>query len=211
MKRSWGRFAIQDDRDRGYAIKRRRAVKKKSKHWSTGWVLDQGAEPHCVGFAWAGWLMSSPIRQNPINPSGIYTFAQLLDEWEGTDYDGTSVRAGAKVLQAAGQISSYQWTWELQPAVNHILEVGPLVIGINWYEKMSNPTREGYITPSGRLQGGHAILCYGADTRKARISLQNSWGPNWGSDGKCYLSFEDFEQLLSEDGECCTAIESRWE
>lgn len=76
---------------------------------------DQGSEGACVGFGCTNELLSSPVRV--VLPgmkglkaertaianryaSGVYHAAQEVDEYPGTDYSGTSVNAGAKVLRA---------------------------------------------------------------------------------------------------------------
>ena len=80
----------------------------------------------------------SPVRnvKNIPDPYQIYNEAQHIDEWEGENYDGTSVRAGIKVLARKGYLSSYRWAFDGQTAVNHILNIAPVVIGINWYAGM---------------------------------------------------------------------------
>lgn len=40
------------------------------------------------------------------------------------------------------------------------------------------------------ILGGHAMVCVGYDSKKGFI-VKNSWGPNWGDQGYCYLS-EDY-------------------
>jgi len=209
--RTYGRLHRPDSRDKQHMLRRFGAAptRRKSQHWRLGPIMDQGNTSHCVGYSWYGWLTAEPLRQHPILPSGIYTMSQYLDEWDGTDYDGTSVRGGAKALTVTGHISEYQWAWTLDDAVQHVLDVSPLVIGVNWYAKMEDTDADGFIHVGGRLRGGHAVLLYGVNTRSGFASIRNSWGPDWGKRGNCRISLEDFEKLLGEDGECCTAIESR--
>jgi hypothetical protein len=143
-----------------------------------------------------------------MKPSGIYYFAQLLDEWEGTNYDGTSVRGGAKVAHKAGFISSYKFARTLDAVLYHILEHGPVVMGTSWYSGMNSPNeRTGIITPTGRTIGGHAYLAYGANVSKGLLSIRNSWGLDWGIKGRARLSFENVERLLEQRGEACTPVE----
>lgn len=207
VQRAWGRTYSPDKRDMLYRLDPKKS-QRTSRSWRLGDITDQGNSPSCVGHAWCSWLKASPIRQHPILPDGIYIFAQYCDEWEGEKYEGTSVRGAAKVLQITGHISTYSWAWTLAPAINHLLEIGPLVIGVNWYEGMENTDKRGFIHVKGKVLGGHAVLLYGVDLNKNKVSIRNSWGTNWGLKGNCYLSIDDFNRLLSEDGECCTAQEA---
>lgn len=208
MHIQFGRDYVEDPRDRKFSLQKL-ATQKKSKHWKLGPQLDQGYSPHCVGYAWYGLLASSPHRQKPIAPSGIYTLAQYFDEWEGQNYDGTSVRGAAKVLQITGHIEHYYWAHDIDAAITHLLENGPVVFGTNWYRDMNYPDNDGLISIGGSLLGGHAYLVYGVDVKKEIFKFQNSWGSDWGIDGTAKMSFETFETLLKKDGECCTAYESK--
>jgi C1A family cysteine protease len=49
--------------------------------------------------------------------------------------------------------------------------------------------------------GGHAILCHGFNVKGNYFKLHNSWGPNWGVNGECKISFEDMDKLLKQHGE----------
>lgn len=208
IRRAWGRDYVPDDRDLRYRL--RPAVSRRSRRtWRLGPVTDQGAMPSCVGHAWAGWLAASPVRQRPIVPDGLYELAQHYDEWQGTDYEGTSVRGAAKLLRVTGHILEYQWAWEIDRALNHALETGPLVLGCNWYAGMVEPDEQGFIRPTGKLLGGHAVLIYSMDAKIGRAGIRNSWGPDWGEAGNCLLALEELERLLGEDGECATATEAR--
>jgi len=153
-------------------------------------------------------LLNYPVSQY-VAPAGIYHMAQHLDEWEGTDYDGTSVRAGAKVLHHLGFIGGYQWATNFSSMVNALLEQGPCVIGVNWYEGMWQPDGGGTIYATGVLEGGHALLANGVDTVRQRIRVKNNWGRAWGRRGRAWVSFADMAKLLREDGEVCLAVEQR--
>jgi hypothetical protein len=208
MKRKFGRDHVADERDLKHAIPLK-TTRKKFRTWTLGPQTDQLDTPHCVGHAWYGWLSSSPIRQRPIAPDGLYKLAQHFDEWEGQDYEGTSVRGAAKVLALTGHIKEYVWAFDLDVAVTHVLETGPIVLGLNWYTGMMDTDDEWFIRPTGSLQGGHAVLCYEVDLPRGRLKIRNSWGVSWGVNGCAYLDLADFARLLAEDGECCAAIEAR--
>ena len=209
MKRLFGRGVAPDARDAKFAMAGVPVSDRQYRYWSCGKVLDQGAESSCVGHAWAGWLAAAPVSVDPIAASGIYDFAKFLDEWQGENYDGTSVRAGAKVVKMAGHIESYSWCWDVKTAVNWVLERGPLVVGTDWTEGMMTPNKSGFISTDGDSVGGHAYLIYGVNVSKGFFSLRNSWGAEWGIRGNARVSIADFEQLLLRDGECCSAVEKK--
>jgi hypothetical protein len=205
---AWGRYPIEDKRDRQFAV----AVKSSEltrKMWpDTNWEGDQAATPRCVGYAWAHWLDASPISQFA-NPDGIYELAQAIDEWEGTDYEGTSVRAGAKVLERIGFIARYEWAFDVEQIIETLLQVGPVVVGTEWLSGMMKPDCRGLIRARGRSAGGHAYLLSGGDRQQGLVRLKNSWGLRWGVKGRAYLPLEDLGQLLSRQGEACLGIEAR--
>jgi hypothetical protein len=184
-----------------------------SRTWRVGPILDQGAEPQCVGFAWRAWMAAAPLmtssRSAPA-PDWIYREAQKVDEWPGEGYAGTSVRAGAKVLEALGRILEYRWAFDAATVRDHILMRGPVVLGIDWYEGMTNPDPKGIVHTTGRPEGGHAILCAGFDHRRDLFKLVNSWGPAWGIRGRAWIGFDELDFLLRRrGGEACSAIECR--
>lgn len=179
--------------------------------WANGWWGDQGSRPECVGYAWAHWLEDGPVTHDGtapiVNPSVLYKKAQKVDEWPGENYAGTSVRAGAKILQEMGLIQEYRWAWDMDPMVEALLSVGPVVVGVNWYGSMFDPNYKGIIKVSGSVAGGHALIVNGVNTERELFRLKNSWGREWGENGYAWISFSDMRRLIREDGEVCLAME----
>jgi hypothetical protein len=186
-----------------------------SKYWHDNvWWGNQGKTPQCVGYAWAHWIADGPIThigvQPPISPTLIYQQAQLVDEWPGTNYDGTSVRGGAKYLNTSGKISNYYWAYDIETLINTILQLGPVVVGTNWYYNMFYPNSDGVISIGGSLAGGHAYVLNGIDTINKLFRIKNSWGQSWGKSGHAFISFADMTRLINENGEICLAIENNF-
>jgi len=227
----YGRRFSADDRDRGFLMRRmlsdaRRIALPARKTWRiASRALDQDPTETCVGHAWRNFLRCAPILTSALTPSAydIYRAAVKLDEWPDNDGEarlpdgdprldsGTSVRAGAKALSKMGHLRSYVWAFSLQPGVEWVLTQGPVVLGTNWYTSFQRPDSEGivWITPRARVDGGHAFLWRGADTRRALALCTNSWGDGWGRSGDFAIPFRDLERLIHEDGEVCTAVQQR--
>lgn len=237
MRREYGlgRREAPDSRDRDFPM---RAVPRLLDepmqhfryHYANGWWGNQGNYPHCVAYAWLHWLEDGPITQ-PITPHGhpvsvlpplpFYNRCQENDEWPGTNYDGTSVRAGAKVAQEEGFIESYYWGFDALTVFRAILNGFPVVMGTWWRENMWETDEEGMVRYSGAYEGGHAWEANGGWIPRGltiRQALQqdvgyirgkNSWGRGWGHNGHFYMSLKDFDAAIREDGEACIATEIR--
>lgn len=204
--RHFGRVLRRDPRDAKFRV-RFKATPRRSRYWDDShWFGDQGATPHCVGYAWSHFLSSEPVR-GWANPDGIYELAKYRDEWEGEDYDGTSVRAGAKVLQAIGAIDSYRWAVDIKTLTSALLNDGPVVVGTHWLEGMQSPNRAGLIEATGGNLGGHSYLLSGINLNTGKIRLKNSWGKSWGKGGRAFITITDFAKLLAREGEACLAIQ----
>lgn len=214
---SLGRLHIEDTRDQLFSIAPRLGPTDRTYRywWPQGWWGDQGQVPMCVEFSWHHFLSDGPVTHLPKHApywtqGDLYYKAQKVDQWPGENYDGTSVRAGAKVLQSQGWIDSYHWAFTLQDVINTILMEGPMVVGTNWYEQMFYPDASNRIhLGTKKLAGGHAYLLNGVNVNKELFRIKNSWGRSWGNRGHAYISFQDFNQLLQEQGEACIALEKK--
>ena len=176
------------------------------------WWGNQGSLPQCVAYAWLHWAEDGPVTHKEVappllTPSTVYHSAQRIDEWPGESYDGTSVRAGAKVLQENSIISNYHWATNVDVIVRAILTTGPVVVGTRWYSGMSHPGADNVMEVTGSVLGGHAYVLNGCNTKKRLFRMKNSWGRGWGKNGRAWISFADMGILISQNGEACLATE----
>lgn len=200
-------------------------------YWQSAWLGNQGTTPKCVGYAWCHWLSGGPTTHfyenrdadpewmdpdgTPIvDPSWVYDHAQELDRWKGENYDGTSVRAGAKALQKKGLVESYHWAESVDDVIDAVRTRGPVVAGTVWYESMFEPDDDGIlrVDPSSGVAGGHAYLINGVNLSLGFFRLKNSWGKGWSSLGEsgchAHLPIDEFATLFDKWGEACLALES---
>lgn len=204
-----------DEQSRKYPVRTLlQANPLRSYTWRCRATLDQGQEGACVGFAWSHQLIARPYERQGMNNSTarvVYKKAQQLDHFPGDNYQGTSVLGGIKAVQELypGTISSYRWAFTLNEVLESLSHLGPVVLGINWHEGMVTPEKNGVVRAVGDVIGGHAILAMGIDPRRRLVRLHNSWGSDWGVQGRCLVTFDDLERLLKDQGEACIAIKNK--
>lgn len=214
-----GRIYDPDERDRAYpmaAVAPAATARTWRYWWPSGWWGDQGATPQCVAYAWLHKIADGPrtTRRTPgvdevpaLEPRRLYCAAQKADRYAGDcddpRYDGTTVRAGARVLRRAGMIRAYRWAWDADTVVRTLLEVGPVVVGTSWHAGMSTPGDDGWLRVTGGYQGGHAYVLNGVNVDRGVVRVKNSWGRDWGRDGHAWLAIDDLATLLDDHGEAC--------
>lgn len=204
-----------DERSRDYPITSViSATTPRSYTWGCDITLDQGREGACVGFSVAHELRAKPKVIGGVDTAlamRIYKRAQFLDPWPGEQYSGTSVLAGLKAAQELGHIKEYRWAFGVDDLALAVSRKGPAILGIDWYMNMYSPTqhplhKDWRISVGGQKVGGHAILCVGYSPKKRTFVLHNSWGTDWGVNGRALISYEDMDTLLRAGGEACIPI-----
>jgi hypothetical protein len=185
------------------------------KYWyQHGWWGNQNGYPKCVAYGFLHGLEDGPITHSTypaplIDPDWLYKNAQANDEWEGEDYDGTSVRAGAKVLQGLGIIREYLWARNTDEIEAHVMTRGPVVMGTEWWDSMfePNPTT-GIVEIRGSLAGYHCWVTNGRNRVKKLWRAKNSYSRGWGKQGNFWIPDEVFDQLMADPfAEACTYTE----
>lgn len=219
-----GRLRHFDPRSRNHPIRTLVGGKDpRSWTWRLNVWLNQESEGSCTGFGTAHDLNARPVvtRVDREYARKIYFEAQLRDPWEGGAYpgahpfyEGSSVLAAVQTCQAWGHYEAYRWAFGLNDVVLALGYAGPCILGIDWHRNMSQPDADGRIRPTGSLDGGHAILAYKVQMptkrrKVAKVWLHNSWGQSWGLNGRCWLTFDDLDQLLHAGGECCIPVKRR--
>jgi hypothetical protein len=191
-------------------------VTRATAFWETGPVFNQGQTYECTAYSGEQLLMSGPVKNNMyLTFNSLYKLNQSNDEWPGDSYNGSSVRALMKVLQAAGFIENYVWAFDADTVRRWVLMKGPVVLGTNWYKDMMTPNkRTEFIRPTGKPIGGHAYMLRGADDNilcpdgtRGAFRIINSWGVQWGAQGKAWLSYTDADGLIKNHGEAVTPLE----
>jgi hypothetical protein len=209
MARTLDRLVSFDERSKNFPI---RALVGSptpiSKVWDCKYFLDQGSEGACVGFGWAHELGAAPVKTPVSNATGfgIYNEAKKVDEWAGENYEGTSVIAGAKVVQGLGFMPEYRWAFNLNDVIITLGYHGPIVLGCDWYEGMWDTDSKGFIHPTGNIVGGHCVLIRGVAVAKKYLRIRNSWGQSWGSNGDAKISYTDFAKLMSTGTDLCVPV-----
>jgi hypothetical protein len=191
-------------------------LKPRNKTWRTyPRALDQGWTSECTCYSGKRIINASPLRANidrdvrlNLDTTPLYHYAQSIDEWPGTDYDGTSVLAAAKSFQYHGLTSGYRWCFGLEDVLRTVSWYGPVGIGVTWYESMFETAPDGKLivdTESG-IAGGHAVTIIGVNVDNETVVISNSWGVGWGDRGRCYMSWSDLDMLLEDWGEAVTYL-----
>jgi hypothetical protein len=195
-----------DPRSLPYKIARQiPALKARSRMWKRDTWLDQGQEGACTGFGGGHAMATTPRRYRPqvtnADARGYYLGAKRNDEWPGEDYEGSSVTGLMRYLKSIGLVTKYLWATTMEELIHAVGYLGPVVIGVNWYEGMEETDAAGYIHKTGRNVGGHCLVIGGVDIVNRRFFLFNSWGKDWGVDGGAWITFDDMAALMKEGGE----------
>jgi hypothetical protein len=217
-----GRIILHDPKSRAFAYPKKTPVAGKSvRHRLLAPNVDQFYLGACVGFSGTNLLNTRPgvrsrkrfntalkgLKVNKFldNNDGIrnYSEATKRDPFEGeyppTD-DGSSALGLMKWWQDAGLIPGYDWCFTFDQFLA-ALQKQPVLLGTWWYEGLGEPDSRGRVHKTGDQIGGHEFLANAILWRDRLIGCENSWGEEWSERGKFYLTWDDAEALIMEDGD----------
>lgn len=198
-----------------------KAKKARSYTYKLDLILDQGQQGACVSTGCGHDLAARPGVVSGVTfewcHREIYHPAQHADEWKGCylgsrcpiekgpQYEGTSTLAGFKMMKQLGLIDEYRWALTFEDFVLGVGYHGPAVIGVDWYDGMWDTDENGFIAPTGDIAGGHCVAVIGVkifrnkdgsvDYLRSYFIIHNSWGPDWGTDGRARMLFIDMMKL----------------
>lgn len=217
-----GRHVYHDPMSRYYPYEPRQAHKLVNvRHRRLIPVLNQGRTGSCTGNATEGLLGTEPFfhaipEDHPRKPTGdvdedesqalwLYSGATALDPFPGKfppDDTGSNGLSVCKVAKKAGLISGYRHAFSLNTALQ-ALTVQPVITGINWYDSYDEPDDRGMVmlTPNASVRGGHEFVLDEILVDEKLIGATNSWGLDWGKQGRFYIRWADFDHLMHEHGD----------
>lgn len=175
--------------------------------------LDQGSEGACTGFGEETVRALTPFPKATDNEHArsVYHEARIQDEWPGEAYEGSSVNGAMKAARKFSFILRWYWATTMEQAKHGLSHHGAGELGIWWYTGMFNTDSDGFVRPSGKQEGGHALALAGYQPFNGgvRYRLENSWGQDWGDDGGCWIWEQDLQQLLNDNGELAFPAKDR--
>lgn len=161
-------------------------------------VLDQGSTPQCVAFS----SSASRAYQDRLDQGVFFDFdeGKFFGRIGGTE-QGAYPRAAMDEMRTTGypvvvtgdagqhRIAAYYAVpTEIDAMKAALVSFGPLVYSTGWYWSWFSTTSTGLLRAPTTLAGGHAILVIGWEPRG--FLLQNSWGTDFGIEGRCTLPWE---------------------
>jgi hypothetical protein len=199
-------------------------------------ILDQGKEGACTGFGLAAVVnfllynrsdSSKPAKQkltsleNSASARMLYEMAKRYDEWDGENYDGSSIRGAMKGWLRHGVCTWGTWPYQedaperLTPprqlqALGRPLGAYLRVRHLHLNQMHNALNEAGILYASASVHKGW----YRVDPQTGKIPysaekvgghafaivgydedgfwIQNSWGPGWGLKGFCQIAYDDW-------------------
>lgn len=173
--------------------------------WGT--TLDQELTNHCVGMAMAHFGINLPINTKYTKEDAHdFYYKCKVEDGMPDEENGTYIRSAVKVLKDEGRINTYAFARDMETIKWWLLNRGPLIVGTIWTVGMLTPDEKYKIYSSGDIVGGHAYII-NEWTFDDYLGIVNSWGQNWGKEGKAYMHVDEFAKIFYYDGEAVTALE----
>lgn len=194
------------------------------KVWAQGPLLDQGSTPYCTGYAWVGAITAAPYSADWSKKKARRYAKNLVLKANGGLVDQPAmISDAAQVLVNRGVIDAYAWAATIDDVRRAVIDVGPVVIGVEFMPSMFYVTKHGRVKVNRTQVGfGHAMLVTGYipgnSGSEPLFRLRNSMGRDWGrpdprtnlGDGNGWITASDLSWLLFENenfpGSACLPV-----
>lgn len=110
-------------------------------------------------------------------------------------YSNVNLSQEIKDNAAKHKGKNYFWVSSRNEYLKALDDGHPIHVGFDWYSSYN--MRSGFSSPwilpwkRGWVVGGHAVKVCGYDIPQGLFICQNSFGPNWGDNGKFYVRMND--------------------
>ncbi len=217
------RFDPYDQRDKIFVAPPRVLPKHIDNREECTSVRNQGGEGSCTGHALvavAEMLYWRKLGSPPnLSERWAYEKAKLYDEWEGEDYEGSSIRGTVKAWSKVGICPEEYWPYEANKPgkpkpdaeikareypiakyerclgidnIKHAIHYrGCVIAGVDVHEGWYAAEEVIPFKSDYYPQGGHAIAFVGYDDEKEILWVKNSWSQDWGIEGFAGLTYKD--------------------
>ena len=190
------RVPFHDPRNKDYPIRPLVAGEKlRSYSWRIASMLspiNQGKSGRCTQFGTCNDLLAKPsvvsddVVQAILEGNLLYWPAQRRDEWEGGEYpgaapkySGTSTESTLMVALELNLYGEFRWAFTEREFALGVGHEGPGLLGIPWYTGFYDTDSEGFIHPTGEVEGYHLICATAISLKRDAYFLANTWG-DWG-------------------------------
>jgi hypothetical protein len=194
-------------------------------------ILDQGPQSSCTGFSLAHLIDFLRFREvggnypERVSARMLYEMAKRNDEWDGTAYEGSSIRGAIKGFFRSGVCSDKlapahatgEWAltydmakearetrlgafFRVEPDISDyhaaLNEVGAIYASAQIHTHWNAPDSKGSIQSGGKPVGGHAFAIVGYDD--SGFWILNSWGQTWGRGGIAHWGYADWAATVMD-------------
>jgi hypothetical protein len=206
-----GRHLQQDPRSKRFPAPQAAAIVS-VRHGMDGMPLNQEAHSCCTAHALCGVLAADRVtrRQAAISAIPIYEQAKRLEDPGGSlvDEAGSSGLMACKAAKSMGLIASYHHAFGIEQALRALV-LGPVMTGFKWYSSFDHPdpqTALVELTPAATVRGGHEVVADEIDVESELVWFYNSWGPDFGLEGRFCMKFDTWALLLEDQGDVTVPV-----
>lgn len=171
--------------------------------------------PSCTGACGCYWGIATPVVSSYTDLDVVKLY-QLEKQIDGDLEEGSTIHTLVKALgpKYGGyacweRLRAAAFAWDLMTVDDFMLSgQGGVMFGMPWFEGMMKVDALGYVHPTGKMVGGHAVFCYGTNRIEGSRSFMQSWGliPEFPV-GRFKITDKEMEYLWGLGCEAAAAVE----